>query len=226
METVLELINSYETKISTVEDLIATAYQATVVSQESQGAADDERERLILSLQRLLAKNCSLRKKDSKHLLGTILSNANHKRKDIQEKQNQIRLEVKEYLNEQKELANRLREQLFQVIQENLEGNYLQEILLEIKELSQNKGQDVFTMLRGYQRQLEDFQKEQDGINRRLQRLVDRGESLKIEDLRQLNAARARRERITLRETRRGQVERLITKFRQQRQYQRINVNQ
>jgi hypothetical protein len=73
-------------------------------------------------------------------------------------------------------------------------------------------------MLRDFQLHLEVFQKEQEEINRTLQRLVDRGESLSLENLRQLEADKAYQDRKANRELRREEVDRLLSHFRQQRQ--------
>ena len=80
------------------------------------------------------------------------------------------------------------------------------------------RGSSLFAMLRDFQLRLEDFQKEQEEINHKLQRLVDRGESLSLEDLRQLEAAKALQEEELDRELRREEVDRLLSHFRQQRQ--------
>ena len=64
MEPVLELITSYENRIATVEELMTTAYRATVTSGGSFDILDEERERLKTGLQKTLARNCSLRKRD------------------------------------------------------------------------------------------------------------------------------------------------------------------
>jgi len=50
-----------------------------------------------------------------------------------------------------------------------------------------------------------------------LQRLVDRGEGLKLEDLRHLDAAKAKDERKIVRELRREDVDRLLAHFKQRR---------
>ena len=62
---------------------------------------------------------------------------------------------------------------------------------------------------------------EQREVNGELQRLVDIGESLRLEDLRCLEIARARQDRKMDRELRREDIESLLTHFRQQRQVNR-----
>jgi len=221
MEPVLDLITSYESRIATVEELMTTAYQATETSDGSFGILDEERERLKTGLQKTLTKNCSLRKKDFNRLLERLLSDSNKNREAIEEERSRIREKVKEYLDEQKQLANYLRQQLIELTQEKTDKGCLDAIIGNIKATYGDKGQLLFAILRDFQLHLEAFQKEQEEINHKLQRLVDRGESLSLEDLRRLEAAEALQKRATERELRREEVDRLLSHFRQQRQESR-----
>jgi hypothetical protein len=217
MEPVLDLITSYESRIATVEELMTTAYQAAVTSDGSFDVLDEERERLKTGLQKTLAKNCSLRKKDFNRLLERVLSDSNENRETIEEERSQVREKVKEYLDEQKQLANYLRQQLVELTQEKTDKGCLDTIIGNIKATYEDKGQHLFTRLRDFQLHLEVFRREQEEINHKLQRLVDRGESLSLEDLRQLEATKARQDRRVIRELRREEVDRLLSHFRQQR---------
>jgi len=221
MEPVLELITSYESRIATVEELMTTAYQATETSGGRFDILDEERERLKTGLQKTLARNCSLRKKDFNRLLERLLSDSNRNREAIEEERNRVREKVKEYLDEQKKLANYLRQQLVELTQEKTDKGCLDAIIGNIKATYADKGQFLFTMLRDFQLHLEAFRREQEETNHKLQRLVERGESLSLEDLRQLEAAKARDERQADRELRREEVDRLLSHFRQQRQESR-----
>jgi len=221
MEPVLDLITSYESRIATVEELMTTAYQATETSDGSFGILDEERERLKTGLQKTLTKNCSLRKKDFNHLLERLLSDSNKNREAIEEERSRIREKVKEYLDEQKQLANYLRQQLIELTQEKTDKGCLDAIIGNIKATYGDKGQLLFAILRDFQLHLEAFQREQEETNHKLQRLVERGESLSLEDLRRLEAAEALQERQADRELRREEVDRLLSHFRQQRQESR-----
>ena len=125
MEPVLELITSYESRIATVEELMTTAYQATETSGGSFDILDEERERLKTGLQKTLAKNCSLRKRDFDCLLEQLLSDSNKNREAIEEERSRVREKVKEYLDEQKQLANYLRQQLVELAQEKTDKGSL-----------------------------------------------------------------------------------------------------
>jgi hypothetical protein len=218
MEPVLELITSYESRIATVEELMATAYQATETSDGSFDILDEERERLKTGLQKTLAKNCSLRKRDSNRLLERLLADSTKNREAIEEERSQVREKVKEYLDEQKQLANYLRQQLIELTQEKMDKGYLDAVISKIKASYEDTGRQLFTILRNFRLRLETYQREQEEINRKLQRLVDRGESLSLEDLRQMEASEALQKRAADRELRREEVDRLLAHFRQQRQ--------
>jgi hypothetical protein len=221
MEPVLGLITSYESRIAAVEELMTTAYQTTVTSDGSFAILDEERERLKTGLQKTLAKNCSLRRKDFNHLMERLLSDSNKNRGVIEKERSRVREKVEEYLDEQKQLANYLRQQLVELANKQTDKGCLDAIIGNIKVTYEDKGQRLFTMLRDFQLHLEAFQREQEEINRKLQRLVNRGEFLSLEDLRQLEAAKARQERQANRELRREEVDRLLSHFRQQRQESR-----
>jgi len=93
----------------------------------------------------------------------------------------------------------------------------LDAVIGKFRAMYEGRGQQLFAMLRYFQTHLEAFEREQEEINHQLQALVDRGESLSIEDLRQLEVAKACQERKAEREVRREQVERLLVHFKQQR---------
>jgi predicted phage tail protein len=218
MEPVLDLITSYESRIATVEELMTTAYQATVTSDGSFNILDEERERLKTGLQKTLTKNCSLRRKDFNRLIERVLFDSNENRVAIQEEQSRVREKVKEYLDEQKQLSNYLRQQLVELAREKTAKGSLDAAIGNIRAMYENKGQQLFATLRDFQQRLKDFQREQEEINHNLQRLMDRGESLSLEDLRQLEASEACQDRKAGRELRREEVDRLLSHFRQQRQ--------
>jgi regulator of replication initiation timing len=87
-----------------------------------------------------------------------------------------------------------------------------------IKAAYQERGQEMFATLRNFQLRLQSFQVEQEEINHKLQRLVERGESLRLEDMRQLEATKTGQERRAERELRREEVERLLSHFKERRQ--------
>jgi hypothetical protein len=217
MEPVLELITSYENRISNVEELMTKAYDATVTSDGSFDILDEEREKLKTGLQNTLARNCSLRKKDFNLLIENVLYASNRNREAIERERDRVRETVREYLNEQKRLANCLRQQIVELAGDTMDKDCLDKIMGKIKATYEDRGQRLFTMLREFQLRIEAYQKEQQEINRTLQKLVDRGQALRLEDLRRLDGAKADQDRKIDRELRREEVDRLLAHFKQRR---------
>jgi uncharacterized phage infection (PIP) family protein YhgE len=210
-------LTSYENRIVTVEELMTTVYQTTEAFDTSFDVLNEEREQLKTGLQKTLARNRSLRRKDFNCLLEQLLANSTKNREAIEEEQSQVREKVKEYLDEQKQLASSLRQQLVELTQEKMDKGCLAAVIGKIKASYEDTGQRLFTILKNFQLRLKDFQREQEEINHKLQRLADRGDSLSLENLRQLVATEALQKRVNERELRREEVERLLSHFRQQR---------
>lgn len=217
-ELVLDLVTCYENRFSMVEELVTGAHYAMATLDVSLAAVAEDRARLKTSLQEILARNCSLRRKDFNALMERIISDSERKKRELEEERKRVREELKGYLDEQKQLISSLRQQLVDFTDENADKNALEATIDNLHVVYQHKGQQVFAPLRDFQLRLEAFQREQEDINQKLQRLVERGESLRLEDLRQLEAAKTGQERRVERELRRQDVERLLAHFKEQRQ--------
>jgi regulator of replication initiation timing len=217
-ELVLDLVASCENRISMVEELIRGAYCTTASLDESLAEGTEQGAGLKTSLQEILARNCSLRRKDFNILMERVISEFEMKKRRLEEERKRVREELKGYLDEQKQLTASLRQQLVDFTDENIDKDALEATIDNMKVIYQNKGQQVFALLRDFQLQLGSFRREQQEMNHELQRLVERGESLRMEDLRQLEAARGGRERRAEKELRRQEMERLLARFKEQRQ--------
>ena len=217
-ELVSDLITCYENRISMVEELISGHYYTTATLDTSLAAVVEERVRLKASLQQILASNCSLRRKDFSTLMERITSEFESSRRELEEERECVGEELKGYLGEQKQLVSSLRQQLVDFTYEKADKDALGATMAKFKAAYQSRGQQVFAMLRDFQLRLESFRREEEEISHKLQRLVEKGESLRIEDLRQLEAAEAGQERRAERELRRQEVERLLAHFKERRQ--------
>ena len=217
-ELVLDIVTCYENRISMVEELVTGEYYTTMTVDASLAAVAEERARLKTSLQEILASNCSLRRKDFSTLMERITSEFESSRRELEEEREYVREGLKRYLDEQKQLVSSLRQQLVDFTYEKGEKDALEATMAKFKAAYQSRGQQVFAMLRDFQLRLESFRREEEEISHKLQRLVEKGESLRMEDLRQLEAAKAGQERKAERELRQQDVERLLAHFKQQRQ--------
>jgi len=217
-ELVLDLVTTCENRISMVEELVIGAYYATGTVDASLAEVVDKRARLKASLQEILARNCSLRRKDFNLLMERIISESEMKKRELEEERKRVKQELEGYLDEQKQLITSLRQQLVDFSLEEGAKEGLEATIARIRTAYQDKGQQVFGLLRDFQLRLDSFRMEQEEINHKLQRLVERGEFLRLEDLRQLEAVKAGQQRKAERELRRHEVETLLAHFKGQRQ--------
>jgi hypothetical protein len=104
---------------------------------------------------------------------------------------------------------------------ENTDKSSLDAVIGTIKTMYQERGHKLVAMLREFQSHMEAFRREQEELNRKLQRLMERGESLCIEDLRELEAGKACQDRKAERELRRQEIEKLLANFKQNRESSR-----
>jgi len=216
-DLLLELITSYESKILTGIELIVAVYQSTITCDQDLINFDETREILQNSLQEILAKNCFLRKKDFAQLMEGIFNDLDKKREKIEEQRKEIKEELDEYLKEQKQLASLLREKMIEFTQGKEDKRNIESIINKIKTAYVDRGEQILEMFRSFQYRLQIFLKEQEEMNHKLQRLLERGKFLRIDDVRQLEEAKARQERMSERNIRREEVERMLTHFRQKR---------
>ncbi len=217
-DLVLELAASYENRISTIQELIASSYEMASAFEQEGDALDKERAKLRTSLQNILARNCSLRRKDFNGIIERVISDCEMRRQEIEEERWQVGQELKQYLDEQKALAVSLQQKLSAGTEAQQGMCGIETIVEGIKAAYQGKVERLFGLLHSFRLRLEGFQQEQKEINEKLQRLVERGELLKLEDLRQLESARKRDERKAERETLREEVSILLRQFRYERQ--------
>lgn len=214
---VLELISSYEKRVLMMEEVINSVYGGSTAFNGSLGELDREREKLINNLGALLSKNCSLRRKDFRRMIEGVLSESESKRKEIDEKERGVRQKLADYIEGQKKWAASIKEMIAQFTQGKISQEELEAIINNLKANFQHKGEEVFLLLNDFQSNLKAFQREQEEINHRLQRLMERGESLKVEDLRQIEAAKSGQERRVDRKRRQEEVKKLLAHYERQR---------
>jgi len=217
-ELILDIVTCYENRISMVEELVTGEYYTMTTLDASLAAMAEERAKLKTSLQEILSRNCSLRRKDFSTMMERITSEFEKSKSELEEEREYAKEGLKRYLDEQKQSVTSLRQQLVGFASEKVGRDALGETIAVIKALYQERGHEMFATLRNFQLRIESFQAEQEEINHKLQRLVERGESLRLEDLRQLEAAEAGQERRAERELLRQEVERLLAHFKERRQ--------
>jgi DNA polymerase III delta prime subunit len=217
-DMVLDLINSYEHRVVTVESLINSAYETTVDSDEGLSLAYETGQKLRAEIRETLVRNCSLRRKDFDAFASKVFSSIDTKKMEIENQRKLTREILKAYLGRQKELVTSLKEQLAKFSLEGSNRDSLELILSDIKTSQKEEGEQTFALLRDIQFRLKTFRQELADLNDNLQRILKRGELLKLEDLRQLQSTMAQERRKAERKERREDVERLLTHFSGERQ--------
>jgi hypothetical protein len=217
-DVVLDLINSYEHRVVTVESLIDSAYEATTDSDEGLTQAYETGQKLRAEIREILVRNCSLRRKDFDAFVSKIFSRIDTKKMEIESERKAIRETLKTYLGTQKLLVLALKEQLAKFSQEGSNKDSLELLLNDIKTGQKQEGEKTFAMLRDIQFRLKTFRIELADLNSNFQRILARGELLKLEDLRQLQSTMAQERRKAERKDRKEDVEKLLEHFNRERQ--------
>lgn len=212
-QVLLDLVSSYEERISIVESVVTSAYDATATFDQSLGDLNREREGLKNELQEALARNCSFRRADFDRLMEMAFGNLDRQHGAIEEERERIWEVLRAYLREQRTLARVLSTRLSSVIQGTTGKDNLESVIAEIKTTHRDKAQRLLADLGNFQERLDVLLTIQEHENHRLQSLVSMGDSLRIGDLRQLETDTARRDRKAERKARREEVGRLLARF-------------
>lgn len=169
-----DIISSYEIRIQSIGVIFDTTHQLLEGFHESFLDTKEEREKLSAELRENLAKNESLRRKDFDNMQQGILSIQDERGKEA-------RSILKNYLNEHKEMAFALGENLSKVKDAlaNGEAQRVKEFQVLIKEIlvKQDERKNEVTS------QLKEFQKQQQELAKGLKELLAKGRELRIKDL-------------------------------------------
>jgi hypothetical protein len=172
--TIDHIVSSYEDRIQNIGNLFSTTHVILLGFQDSFVDTKQERERLNLELRENLAKCRSLRRKDFDSMMQGIILTQNNREKEV-------RNLLSNYLNEQKEMAHNLRENLkkFRDYIERGEAKRIKEFQIMIKGIlikqEERRGQVTS--------ELKEFRKEQKFLSSKLRELLKKGRDLRIKDL-------------------------------------------
>lgn len=217
---VIDVINSYEEKIATVEELLTRTYAATTGADGALSDLAKEREDLKEVLREMLVRNCCVRRKDFDILMRGILPDLGSiEGKVVQERQH-VRDKLAQYLKEQRDMAFSLRQQLAEFGAESTDVAEIQSIAAKLKDGSDGRRDELIALLRNFEQRLQSIRMEQGETNRQLRKLVAKGSSLRVEDLKQLQRGDGRKARMADRQLRQHEVARLLAHFRQGRRGQ------
>ena len=212
-DVVEDVVSSYEKRIQSIGSVFDVD-TARLIFGDSQGSLIDTREKrgeINTQLRDILARKEHLRKKDFDNMMQGTLSVQDQREKEV-------RGLLNTYLNEQKEMAQVLRENL-EKFRNSLAGGEVgrvKEFQAIIKEVlsKQEKRKEEITF------KLKDFQKEQQEMAKRLKELLAKGRELRIKDfksmLKEFNVQRDKR--LVLQKGRKQEVAKMLSGFREERQ--------
>jgi len=171
------VISSYETRIESVGAMFDTAHQILGDFQEAFLDNKEERRKINTELRDILAHNEHLRKKDFDSMTqGVLLAQ--------EEREAEVKNLLKGYLNQQREMARTLREDLAKFKHALAKGDVqrvkeFQEMIKEILANQDARKEEVSSKLK-------EFQKEQQEMAKELKALLVKGRELRIKDLKEM----------------------------------------
>ncbi len=204
------IISSYETRIESVGAMFDTAHQILDDFQEAFLDNKEEGRKINTQLRDILAHNEHLRKKDFDSMTQGVLSAQ-------EEREVEVKNLLKGYLNQQREMARNLRENLAKFKDALVKGDVqrvkeFQEMLKEVLANQDARKEEVSSKLK-------EFQKEQQEMAKRLKALLAKGRELRIKDLKEmLQEFRIQhKERLAHQIERRKEVNKMLGTFKQER---------
>lgn len=205
-----DVISSYETRIENVGAIFDTTHQ---ILDDFQGAFFDNKEKgrkISDQLRDILAHNEHLRKKDFDSMTQGVLSAQ-------EEREAEVKNLLKGYLNQQREMARTLRENLAKIKDALAKGDVqrvkeFHEMIKEVITNQDDRKEDVTSKLK-------EFQKEQQEMAKRLKTLLAKGRELRIKDLKEMlqEFRTQHKERIAHQIERRKEVNKMLGTFKQER---------
>jgi len=160
---VQEIVSSYESRISTIGVIIDNTHQ---ILEEFK----TKRNEMSSDLKETLAKEESLRKKDFDNMMKDILSSQDGREKEVRDL-------LKAFLAEQKEIAETIKENLAEG--ENVRINDFKKMLKDIQARQRARENEVSAMLK-------EFQREYKEMTESLRSLLDKGEAIRIKDIKEM----------------------------------------
>jgi len=204
------ILYSYEARIQSIESIFDTTHQILQGFQDALLDTREEREKIRAELRESLANNESLRRKDFDNMMKGILLTQ-------EEREKEVRNLLNRYLNEQREMAKVLRENLESVKDSLAKGEAqrlkgFQEMIKEILAKQDKRKEEITSRLK-------EFQKEQSVLAARLKELLAKGKELRIKDFKSmLKEFKAQhKERIDRQQKRKEMVCNMLSAFKKER---------
>ncbi len=204
------VISSYETRIESVGAMFDTAHQILDDFQEVFLDNKEEGREINTQLRDILAHNEHLRKKDFDSMTQDVLSAQ-------EEREAEVKDLLKGYLNQQREMARTLRENLAKFKDALAKGDLqrvkeFQEMIKEVIANQDGRKEEVSSKLK-------EFQKEQQEMAKGLKALLAKGRELRIRDLKSMlrEFRTQHKERLAQQIERRKEVNKMLGRTKRQK---------
>jgi len=171
------ILYSYESRLESVETILDTTHQLLKNFQGSFLDMRKEREKINAELRENLAKNESLRKKDFDDMMQGILLTQDEREKEVRNLLNS-------YINDQKEMAQALRNNLGKFKDSLVKGEAervekFKALIKEILAKQEKRKKEVISILK-------EFHKEQEVLASKFKELLSKGRELRTKDLKSM----------------------------------------
>ena len=170
-------VSSYETRIESVGAMFDAAHQILGDFQEAFLDNKEEGRKINTELRDILAHNEHLRKKDFDSMTQGVLSVQ-------EEREAEVKNLLKGYINQQKEMARALRENLAKFKDALAKGDVQR--VKEFQEMIKDVLTDQDARKEEVTSKLKEFQKERQEMAKGLKALLAKGRSLRIKDLKEM----------------------------------------
>ena len=199
-KVVEDVVASYEAKIENINSFFETTHLILGEFQDPLLETREERGEINSQLEDLLAKNEHLRRTDFHRMMQGILSIQVNKEKEIRNLLNNFLIEQKQMLNTLKDTLTKIKDAFAKG--EGVQVKESQKLMVELLTQQDKRKQEVASKLR-------EFQKEQQEMTKRLLELLSKGRELRIKDLKiMLRGFKAQhKERLVLQEERKIEVQ-------------------
>lgn len=205
-----DIVSSYEKRIESISSTFDTVNLILDDLQESFFNTKEEREKTSTQLRDILAKNEHLRRKDFDNMMQGIL-------KATEEREREVKDLLKSYFNEQRTIAEALKENLAKFKNSLARGEAervkeFQALIKDILKKQEERRQEITSNLKG-------FQQQQGELIISLRELSAQGRNLRIKDFKlMLREFRTQRdERLVLQKRRKKAVASMLEGFRKER---------
>ncbi len=211
-ETLLSLLSIHEARIEAVEALCDMASRGMWASNGELSDVLRERDDIKDKLRTVLARGCSLRKKDFESIMDRIVCPLEQKRTVVEVEQRAVEDLLRRHLRQERERTARMRAMVVEP-----RGTQSQESLQSLRGRLDSDTQRVLARFRALDRQVSDFLSEQRTLNLELRTLLELEASLTLQHVKALCQDHPAAARQTARRARKRELEELLRHYRNRR---------